>query len=89
MNTWYDEQNDMNVVYMELPAGVNETVTPNPDGTFTVFISTRISQMKRLQAYQHALWHIQHDDFYRDASVQEIESEAHRAVNNDIHLMDL
>lgn len=77
MNRWYDERNDMNVVYLSLPAGINEAVTPNADGSFTAFISTRLSAEKRLKAYQHALWHVQHDDFGRDEDVDQIEYKAH------------
>ena len=76
MHIWYDEKNKTNVVYIALPEGMNEGVTVNPDGSYTVFISSQISDQKQREAYQHALWHIRHDDFWKP-DVQKIEHEAH------------
>ena len=83
MDTWYDELNDVNVVFIDFPYGLNETVTQNEDGSFTAFISTRLSAEKRLKAYQHALWHVKHDDFGRDEDVDRIEYEAHMGTEGD------
>lgn len=82
MIVWYDDKNNINVVYIALPEGMNEGITVNPDGSYTAFISTQISQKKQWEAYQHALWHIQHDDFSRTDDVQKIEAEAHRHTDH-------
>ena len=85
MITWFDEKHNCNVTYLSLPHGVNEALTLNDDGSFTVFISTQISQEKQEAAYKHALWHITNDDFYKP-DVQEIETEAHRTDNRHTDL---
>lgn len=58
-----------------LPPGVNEMVTPC-DGGYTVYIDSRLSHEKVLEAYKHAVEHIENDDFDK-ICVQEIEEEAH------------
>lgn len=55
---------------------VNEAVTENEDGTFTIFVNSRLCDKKRIEAVQHALMHINNNDFAR-ADVQEIEKIAH------------
>ena len=56
---------------MDLPKGTNEAVTKNEDGTFSIFISSRLCDAKRLKAYRHALKHIDGDFDRQD--VQSIE----------------
>jgi len=73
---YYDPNENIMIVYTELPSGINEAVTPNADGSYTIFISTMISADKQKQAYAHALWHIKNDDFSRP-DVQSIETVAH------------
>ena len=55
---------------------VNEAVTENEDGSFTIFVNPNLCESKRIKAIKHALDHIQSDDFGKD-DVQEIEKEAH------------
>ncbi|MCD8207609.1 MAG: hypothetical protein LUD72_06715 [Bacteroidales bacterium] len=55
---------------------VNEAVTENEDGSYTIFVNNELCQAKRLLAIEHAFRHIMGDDFSK-ADVQEIEEEAH------------
>lgn len=54
-----------------------EMVTENEDGSYTVLINARLSYEGRLQAYKHALRHINNDDFHKQEDVQKIEYNAH------------
>lgn len=54
----------------------HEIVTPNSDGTYTVFLNARLSYQQQVSAYRHALSHIVNDDFSK-GDVQQIESAAH------------
>lgn len=54
---------------------VRECVTPNADGSFTVFLAPWLDDAARLKAYQHALRHIH--DWDADGSVQMMEARAH------------
>lgn len=55
---------------------VNEAVTENEDGSYTIFINNRLCEAKRMKAVYHALSHIFNDDF-RKEDVQNIEFVAH------------
>ena len=55
----------------------NEFVVPNPDGSYTIMINSRLSYSGQLKAYQHALRHIMNNDFEKN-NVQSIEYEAHK-----------
>lgn len=69
--------NDVFVHLVNLPDGARETVCPNEDGTYTIFISNKLSKDGQLIAYQHALKHIQEEDFSQ-SDVQSIEKQAHQ-----------
>lgn len=55
---------------------VNEAVTENEDGSYTIFVNNRLCDSKRIKAVQHAIKHISGNDFEKP-DVQEIEDEAH------------
>ena len=55
---------------------VNEVVTENEDGRYTIFINSRLNYEKQMKAYLHAMKHITGDDFQKD-DVQSIEYLAH------------
>ncbi len=69
---------DVNVVVMDFKtAKGNEMVTLNDDGSFTILINARLSYAGQLKAYEHAIRHINENDFQKD-DVQSIEYTAHR-----------
>lgn len=70
-----DDMKDIYIYTVPLPYGVKEAVTPCLDG-YTVYISDRLDDFQRLEAYKHAVRHIRNNDFDK-FDVQEIESEAH------------
>lgn len=51
-------------------------VVQNEDGTYTVLINAKLSQDGRVEAYEHALRHINNGDFEK-TDVQSIELQAH------------
>jgi hypothetical protein len=65
------------VYLVDLPDGFQEVVMPCADGNYTVYIDARLDNAQRQEAYQHAIRHIQNDDFSK-TDVQSIEYEAHR-----------
>ena len=67
---------DTYIYIVNLPTGIAEAVTPCMDG-YTIYINANLTIEEQYKAYNHAMWHIQNDDFSKD-NVQEIESEAHR-----------
>lgn len=59
----------------------NEAVSENDDGTYTVFIDESLSQEGRIEAYNHAKWHIEHNDFEKQ-DVQKVEINASTRVTS-------
>lgn len=55
---------------------VNEMVTENEDGSFTIFVNSSLCESKRIKAINHAINHIKSKDFEKE-NVQEIEYYAH------------
>ena len=62
------------VILMDMT--VNEVVTENEDGSYTIFINSRLNYEQQMKAYLHAMKHITGDDFQKD-DVQSIEYLAH------------
>ena len=56
-----------------LPDGMNEAVLPCADG-HTVYINEKLDQSQRIEAYNHAIKHIENNDWEK-SDVQIIESE--------------
>ena len=61
----------------DMPPKVRETVVPC-GCDYTVYINSRLSKKGQEEAYLHALWHIEHNDFESEEDVQIIEARAHR-----------
>ena len=70
-------KNDIYVYIKDMPSKVREAVVPCISG-YTVYINSRLSKAGQEAAYLHALWHIEHNDFWSEENVQEIEARAHR-----------
>lgn len=60
----------------ELPATVPGVVCPNDDGTFEVYINSRLSDDAQAKARQHEIDHIRDEHFYSDKPIGQIEAEA-------------
>lgn len=67
---------DVNVFLIDFQAPGKEMVVSNEDGSYTVLINARLSQDERLNAYRHALGHINGEDFEKP-DIQSIELQAH------------
>lgn len=67
---------DVNTFLVNFPTPGNEMVVQNEDGSYTILINARLSQDGQLKAYQHALSHINNEDFEK-TEIQNIEYQAH------------
>ena len=65
----------INIIIMNL--SVDEAVTENEDGSYTIFINDNLSKDFKEKSYLHALQHIYGNDFENGKNVQQIESIAH------------
>lgn len=69
------ENADFFVRYKQLPTGIFAFVTPNDDGTFSIFLDPRRSSAQQQEDCSHEIRHIVNDDFYSDKPVVVIERE--------------
>ena len=68
---------DYNVILVKFPSGnVHEAVSPNEDGSVTIFLDKNATKESQRKRFQHVMRHLAGNDFDRD-DVQEIEAEAH------------
>lgn len=67
---------DIFVYEVELPPHVNEMVVPCIDG-YTVYIKVGLTYEARMEAYNHAMEHINRNDWEKD-NVDSIEATAHK-----------
>lgn len=67
----------VNVQFLNMDTMIPEHLIKNADGSYTIFLNSRLSRETQLKSYYHALKHIQRDDFYK-TDVQKIESDAHK-----------
>lgn len=63
---------------VDMPSRVGATAIPNDDGTYTVYVNSRLSIERQRRAYLHEVRHIKNDDFYKDINIDEIEICAHK-----------
>lgn len=69
---------DVNVVVIDFKSYKGkEMVSANEDGSYTILINARLSYDGQLNAYEHAMRHIENDDF-QENDVQAIEYKAHQ-----------
>lgn len=67
----------INVVLTDMPTTIKEYVIANQDMSYTIVLNARHTRETRLNAYAHALKHIQNGDFNKKCSVDLIEIHAH------------
>lgn len=64
---------DYFVRLIDLPPSIGGMVTPNDDGTFSIYINARLDCIQQQKAFEHEVDHIKNDDFYNGKSIEEIE----------------
>lgn len=53
----------INVVMADMPTTIKEYVVANPDLSYTIVLNPRHSHMQLLNAYHHAMKHIENGGF--------------------------
>lgn len=68
---------NINVVYVDMPAGVRSYVVLNSDESYTIVINSRLSHEQNLLSYYHEIDHILNGDYEKGCSADLIEISAH------------
>ena len=65
---------DYFVRFLKMPQGFYGFVTPNDDGTYSIYIDPTTPQEVQRDTYDHEVWHLLNDDFATDADPVEAEN---------------
>lgn len=68
----------VNTQLINMDVLIAERVIKNNDDSYTVLLNSRLSHERLMEAYSHALQHIQDDDFEKETA-DKIEFDAHSA----------
>lgn len=61
---------DFFIYFMPMHGSIGGYVTPNPDGTFSVYLNERLSREQNMKTLKHEINHIVADDFSKDDVAQ-------------------
>jgi len=67
----------INVQMKNLPTSIKAMTTPNIDGSYTIFLNSRLTYEQQREGYLHEIEHIFKCDHEKE-SVNSIELDAHR-----------
>jgi len=68
---------EIRTIVCPLPSTI-KAYTARVNGFYTIVINESLSERARIQAYAHELYHIDHDDFFSNESVDIVEERAHK-----------
>ena len=68
---------EIRTIVCPLPSTI-KAYTARVNGFYTIVINESLSERARIQAYAHELYHIDHDDFFSNESVDIIEERTHK-----------
>ena len=66
------------IYYVDMPYTIVSNVVENGDGSYTLYLNSRLSYEKNMEGYLHELKHITNDDFNSFEDIQKIESRTHK-----------
>lgn len=69
---------EINTQLLDMDVLIPEHIIKNSDDSYTILLNSRLSHERQLEAYNHALNHINNRDFEK-TDVDEIEANAHSA----------
>ena len=70
---------DVNTQVINMDVLIPEQIVKNKDDSYTIFLNARLSRERQLEAYWHAMRHIESGDFDKDDADQ-AELSAHNMI---------
>ena len=67
------EGTDYFIYYWKMPPKIYAFITPNDDGTFSIYLDPRRDYFHRLKDLEHELNHIRNDDLYNGLPISAVE----------------
>lgn len=69
---------DINIYFLDMPCKIGATVILEYDGTYSVYLNSRLTFERQKQSLIHEIRHIKNDDFFSTLSATEIENILHK-----------
>ena len=54
---------DVNTILIDMDVMIPEQVVENPDGSYSIFLNSRLTHERHIESYAHAMRHIKNGDF--------------------------
>lgn len=67
---------DIYLYFVDIPGNAHEMVVPCYEG-YTVYIDVKLSFAEKIEAYRHAMDHINNDDWHSGMTADQIEARCH------------
>ena len=79
MGRYIDYENtNIYIYYVDMPCSIKSNVVKNDDGSYTLYLNSRLSHEANVEGYLHEVKHINNHDFTSFEDIQTIESRTHR-----------
>lgn len=65
------------IILRDMPTTVKAVTITNSDGTFTIFINSRLAYEQQCKSFDHEINHIMNCDFEKEQDINVLEYESH------------
>lgn len=69
---------DVFIYYVDMPCSVASNIVENPDGSYTIYLNSRMTHERNIKGYLHEIKHLSSNDLNECSNVQEIELNARK-----------
>ncbi len=64
------------IYYIDMPYSIDSNVVENPDGSYSLYLNSRLTYERNMEGYIHELRHIQNNDFSDVRDIHTTENKA-------------
>ena len=65
---------DVYIYYVDMPCSVASNIVENPDGSYTIYLNSRMTHERNIKGYLHEIRHLINNDLNECNNIQNIES---------------
>ena len=66
------------VYYIDMPCSIDSNIVENPDGSFTLYLNSRMTHERNIEGYLHEMFHLQQGDLDGTSNIHDVEIEARK-----------
>lgn len=64
------------IYYLDMPCSIDSNIVENPDGTFTIYLNSRMTRERNIEGYLHEMIHLCNGDLTGTSNIHDVENEA-------------